>query len=135
MNGAGFLADILHDVDLAALGPTHGGYVFAEHPERWPNPLSFRNLDSRLEAAIRLREEALRFDARGRVIARHSVGSGVVLLFRCDYQIPFLDVRVLWTVGVVLQLTIAPAVAADGVGPLFGVRRRAVGAGEFVAPN
>src|SRR6266481_2212033 len=135
VNGGGFLADIFHDVDLAALGPAHGRDVLAEHPQRGPHSLPCRDFDSCLEAAISLREEALRFEACGRVSARHAVGAGVVLFLRRDYQIPFFSIRVLKATGVVLELLIAPAVAADGVGPLLRVWRRAVRAGEFVPPN
>ena len=56
MNGAGFLADIFHDVDLSALRPTGRGDVFAEHPERGPHSLPFWNSDTRLEATVSLGE-------------------------------------------------------------------------------
>src|SRR3954471_20754796 len=51
-----FLADILHDVDLATLGPADFGDVVSEHPERGPNSLAAGNLDVGLEASIFLRK-------------------------------------------------------------------------------
>src|SRR5208282_1333865 len=37
LDGTGFLANIFHDVDLAALGPACSGNVFSEHPEGGPH--------------------------------------------------------------------------------------------------
>src|SRR4029077_2048529 len=79
VNGAGFLADIFHDVDLAALWPAGRGDIFAEHPERGPHSLPFWDFDSRFEAAVGLREEALSLEAGGGVLTRQAVRSGVGL--------------------------------------------------------
>src|SRR5216684_7248915 len=54
VNHSRLFADILHDVDLAAAGPSCCSNVVAQHPERGPNPLAARNLDARLKTAVRL---------------------------------------------------------------------------------
>src|SRR5580704_11587984 len=54
----GFLADILHDVDLAAVGPARFVDIGAEHPEGGPDSLSTRYLNARLESSIGLRKLA-----------------------------------------------------------------------------
>src|ERR1035438_2332745 len=46
------LADIFHDVDLAAVGPTDLGYVIAHRPERRPDALPVRELDAGFDLAI-----------------------------------------------------------------------------------
>src|ERR1700687_3018606 len=58
---AWFLADVLHDVDFAAVGPPGFVDVVAQHPECGPDSLSARNLDAGLEAPIGLRKLALSF--------------------------------------------------------------------------
>ena len=51
-----FPADILHDVDLTAVGPVNRIDIVAQHPECRPDALPKRNLDPRFEAAIGLAE-------------------------------------------------------------------------------
>src|SRR5579864_6741536 len=48
------LADVLHDVDLTALGPADFADVISEHPECRPDPLPLRDLDAGFEASILL---------------------------------------------------------------------------------
>src|ERR1700728_330252 len=47
-----FLADILHDVDLAAGGPLDSLDIGTQHPKCRPDPLSPRNLDARFETPV-----------------------------------------------------------------------------------
>src|SRR5437773_2628668 len=56
---AGLLADVLHDVDLAARGPADGGDVVAQHPESGPQPLPARYLNTGLDATVLPRAQAL----------------------------------------------------------------------------
>src|SRR5947208_6041905 len=77
VNRAGLLADIFHDVDFAALGPADRTDVIPKHPEGGPHSLSRGNFNARLETAIRLAEEALRFQTGGGVIARRAVAAGI----------------------------------------------------------
>src|SRR6185312_6687156 len=49
-----WLADILHNVNLAALRPAYGAGIVAQQPEGGPYSLSQRQLDARLEASISL---------------------------------------------------------------------------------
>src|SRR5580704_17023520 len=79
--------------------------------------------DARLKSSVRLAEESLRLQARRGVIARHSVGARVGFLLRSDDKIAVLELHVLRAIGVVLELVVAPAVAADVVGPLRRIRR------------
>ena len=44
VDGGGLFADVLHDVDLAALWPSGGGDVIAEHPEGGPDALACGDL-------------------------------------------------------------------------------------------
>src|SRR5437588_10922647 len=49
---ARLLADVLHDVDLAAPGPSHRGAVVAHHPEGGPQAMSPRALHPWLLAPV-----------------------------------------------------------------------------------
>src|SRR5205823_2413666 len=56
---AGLLADVLHDVDLAAPGPAGGGDIIAQHPESGPQPLPTRYLNTGLDATVLPRAQPL----------------------------------------------------------------------------
>jgi hypothetical protein len=131
----GLLADVFHDVDFAALGPADGGNVFSEHPERGPNSLPFRDFDAGLEAAVGLDEQALCLEAGGGVLAGYPVGAGVGFFLRGDDEISFFDSHVFLAIRVGLEFVVAPAFAAEVVGPFGGIGRGAVRSGEFVAPD
>src|SRR5277367_2176 len=135
MNPSGFFANIFHDVDFAALRPARGRNVFSEHPERGPDSLPFRDFYSRFEAAVSLRKKILCFESGGGVVARYAIGAREGFFLRGDDEIASFDARVLGVIGVGLEFVVAPAFAADVVGPFFGVWRRAVWAVEFVAPS
>jgi hypothetical protein len=135
VNGAGLLANIFHDVDLAALRPADSADVVAEHPERGPDALPFGNFDARFETAESLREETLCFQPRGRVFAGDVIGALVVFFAGGDDEIAVFDARVLRAVRVGLEFVIAPAVAAEVVGPFFGIGGGAVRTVEFVGPD
>src|SRR4051812_35338412 len=60
-------ADVLHHVDLAARGPAAAVDVGAEQQEGGPYALAAGDLKARLEAAVRLREDAAREHPRGGV--------------------------------------------------------------------
>src|SRR5207244_4541732 len=49
---AGLLANVLHDVDLAARGPADLVAVVAQHPEGGPQALPARDLNPSLHAAV-----------------------------------------------------------------------------------
>src|SRR5580698_2035091 len=108
MNEIRLFADIFHDVDLAAVRPRHLVDVCAEHPERWPDSLSPRNLDSGLESSIRLRKFPRGLQARRSVVAHHSLGAGVLLLENFDNEVAILLVGIPRAVRVVLQFVVAP---------------------------
>jgi hypothetical protein len=84
MNQTGLFADVLHDVDFAALGPADGRNIVAQHPECGPHSLPRGNLDAGLEAAVGLREQALGLEARGREFPRDVIGTFEVFLARGD---------------------------------------------------
>ena len=131
MEGGGFLADVFHDVDFAALGPADGGNVFAEHPEGGPHALAFRDFDAGFDAAVGLGEEALRFQAGGSVFARDAIGGRVGFFLRGDDEIALFDVGVFGAIGVGLEFVVAPAFAAEVVGPFVGIWRGAVWASRI----
>src|SRR6266540_6219148 len=70
---------VLHDVQLTAGRPTDGADVVAEQPERRPESLPGRELDTRFHSARRDRHLAARRDLRGLietapVVTRNGVG-------------------------------------------------------------
>src|SRR6266568_6164244 len=135
MDGARRLADIFHDVDFPALRPADFADVVAEHPKGGPHPFPGGNLDARFKAPVSLGEESLRLEPRGGVFARYAVRSGEFFFTRGDEQAAIPNFSVRGAIGVVLEFVIAPAVAADVVGPLRLVEQRTVGAVELLAPN
>src|SRR5215472_8711670 len=109
---------VFHDVDLAARRPSRTFEVVAQHPERRPHALSLGNLDPRFEFPVLLREQSLGPDACRRIVARYTVGAGVVFLERGNHEVPTLDLHILRSRGVVLQLMIAPSASAGLNSPL-----------------
>src|SRR5713226_9031065 len=108
VNGAGLLANVFHDVDFTAGGPTHRGDVVAKHPESGPHPLPYRNLDARFKAAVGLAEEPLCLDASRSVTARDAIRAGKAFLLRSNDQISTFDLRILKAIGVALEFLVAP---------------------------
>ncbi len=135
---AGLAADVLHDVDLAAGRPRVLADVVAEHPERRPDALPARHLDPRLELPVRLGELVRGQQPGGGVLAGAVVAlvAGRVLPPGGDHQVALAVVRgVAGAVRVVLQLVVAPAVAAGVVLPLGRVGPGAGGGVELVGPG
>src|SRR5436190_12231123 len=124
---AGFLADVLHDVDLAARGPAGGGNVVAQQPERGPQPLPARDLNPGLDATVLPRAEPLGLEP-GRCVVpvpeRLAAGR--------DDEVASVDMRVLGAVGVELQFGVAPAPAPGLPDPLRGIEGGPV---ELVVPD
>ena len=135
VDNGGLLADVFHDVDLAALGPADFVYVVAKHPEGGPDALALRDFDAGFEAAEGLCEEALCFQARGSVFASDVIGAFEIFFARGDDEIAVFDVGVFAAVGIGLEFVVAPASAAEVVGPFFRVGGGAVGTVEFVGPD
>src|SRR5262249_47628069 len=118
VNGGGFAADVLQDVNLAAGRPASFFDIAPQHPARRPQPFAIRNLDPRFESAVRRGETIAGMEAGGGVFPRHAVGPGVRLAAGDDKQRAVSNDGVLWrAIGVVLQFTVAPTVAADVVCP------------------
>src|SRR6266404_9871794 len=132
---ARLMPDIFHDVDLAAFWPTVFRYVVAEHPERRPDALTFRNLDARFESAIRLGEKILCLESRGSVVASDAIRASEFFLLSGDNQIAVLDFNVLRARSVSLELLIAPALAAQVVRPLCRIGSGAISRREFIGPS
>src|SRR5437870_1619371 len=135
MIDAWLVADIFHDVDLPAFWPTVFRYVVAEHPERRPNALTFRDLDARFESAIRLGEKILCLESRGSVVASDAILASEFFLLSGDNQIVVLDFHVLRARSVSLEFLIAPALAAQVVRPLCRIGSGAVGRRELIGPS
>src|SRR5229473_306875 len=81
-----FLADIFHDVDLAASGPADGTDVVTQHPECRPETLAVGNFNSRLKPSVGLSELILSEQSGRSVVASYAVGPGKGFLERFDYQ-------------------------------------------------
>src|SRR5580692_2147211 len=86
----GFLADILPDVDLAAVGPARFVDIGAEHPEGGPDSLSTRYLTARLESPIGLRKLARGFQASGSVVSGDAVRARVFFPQYLDDEVAIL---------------------------------------------
>ncbi len=108
MNGAvgehGRLAGRLENIDFTAHRPAHVR-VGGQHPERWPQALTFRQLEARLKTAIGPL-------AAGRHIRCTNASRGIVqsldpFLAGGDLESAVGDVKVVGAVG--LQLIVAPA--------------------------
>src|SRR5947207_8064409 len=52
-----------------------------------------------------------------------------------DDQVAALQLRILRQIGIALEFVVAPALATGIVGPLGGIRGRAIGAVELIAPD
>src|SRR5258706_16116567 len=135
MNDARFAPDIFHDVDLAALRPSVRRNVVAKHPECRPHALPRRNLDARFETSVSLRKKVLRFQTRRGVIARNSIRPSKCFFLRGDHEAAALDLRIHGTIGVSLELLIAPTAAAKIVSPFGSIGSGAIRAIKFVAPT
>src|SRR5580704_13910855 len=93
----------LHDVDLAALGPTRGVEVVAQHPEGGPHAVARDDLRADLEPTVGLLELALRLDAGRREVAFAILDGG-------DAQVAQpVGLGVRSVVGIRLKLPYAPA--------------------------
>ncbi len=129
----GLTSDVLHDVDLADVGPAvcHVVGVLvearAEHPERRPRADSLRHLDARFDPAVLELAQPLGLEPSRRVERVL-----VLLLAEFDHEHAVVGARVLAPIGVELRLPVPPPPAADVVGPVRGVDRLAV---ELVAPH
>src|SRR5438046_2654314 len=65
---ARLLADVLHDVDLAAPGPAERGAVVAQHPEGGPQALPARDLNPCFHAPVAPRPQPSGLESGGRVV-------------------------------------------------------------------
>src|SRR6185437_14610964 len=124
---AGLLADVFHDVDLAAPGPPGGGDVVTEHPECRPQALPARDLNPCLHAAVPPCTQTLGLQSRRRVV---TVAERLPAGF--DDQLAAFETRVVGAVGVELELAVPPAVAPGLPDPFPGIEGRAI---ELVVPH
>ncbi len=125
------IADVLHDVNLAAVGPSGTRIIRAEHPECGPDALAFGDLHARLDATVGPRLLAQRLDASRGVV----VGAVSFFLGGDDEIAVAVHGRVVGRVGVVFELAVAKAIAARVKHPFGGIDGRTRGAVELIAPN
>src|SRR5260370_2353692 len=121
MNDRRLLADIFHNVNLAAQGPSHRADIVTQHPESRPQTLAVGDFDSSFKAPIGLPKRSLRFQPCRSVITRNTIGSRKGFVKRLDNQIAVLQSYILHATGVGLQLIVAPAFPSNIVGPLDAV--------------
>src|SRR6185503_17258765 len=100
------LADVLHDVDLAARRPADRADVVTEHPDRRPVPLPFGKLRAHLDASVCDVELVASDEPRRRVLAGAvpALKAARAVGRRLDDQPALLDARVRRLCRVVLVL-------------------------------
>src|SRR6185503_19413741 len=135
VNDRRFLTDILHDVDLATVGPVNNIYVVAQQPERWPNALAVGNPDTRFKSSKRLAEFVFGEQSGRSVLTSYFIRPNKRFFESFDYQSAVLKMRICSAIGVALKFVITPTVAANIKGPLAGTNRRATGSVKLVAPH
>ena len=127
---SGIEPDMLHDVDLAALGPGHG-LIGREHPDRGPGAATAGQLRADLIEAIGPGPRSRADQPRRAIFLSAKVfqsGIGEVLAARLDDQPALLDPRILGPGdGVILLLVVVPPlrVAVRIVAPVARVGRAA----------
>src|SRR6266702_2214358 len=124
---ARLLADVLHDVDLAARGPADRDAVIAQHPKGGPQALPTRDLNPCFHAAVAPRAQPLGLESGGRIVTISER-----LTASLDDEVAACDTRVFGAVGVELELRVAPAVAPGLADPFSRIEGRAV---ELVVPH
>src|SRR6185369_16135845 len=121
--------DVLHDVDLAAVGPAAVYPSGRKHPDPRPRAAARRQFRFHFDAAVSPVAFALRDESRRSVFVTFPR-----IAARFDDEQTVFYARVLRaTFGVELQLFVAPAVTADVVTPLLRVGQTVVV--ELVAPD
>src|SRR5436190_1897904 len=126
VNNRRLAADILHDVDLAAVGPPGGTDVVAQHPKRRPYALAVGNLQACFKSTVGLRELVSRQQPRGSVIPSYVVTAGISFFQRLYNQRAILDDGIRGAIRVGLKFVVTPAVTADVESPLCRVDCRAI---------
>jgi len=137
------VADILHDVHLAAGGPSDRADVVPQHPKGRPNAVAVGHLDAGFHVAVLETLEA-GSQKPGGGIAPHCAVIGVAGLGIDGDEgqgLPVGGVGVRDDLGVVragrvvLEFVIAPAAVARVVGPVGAIRGASHRPVELVAPN
>src|SRR5689334_8210702 len=113
MNYRRLLADVLHNVDLAAVGPMNSIDVITQHPECRPDALAKRNLDSCFEAAIGLAELVLREHSGRGVGASYVVSAGKSFFYRFDDQRTVFKMRVCSAARIGFEFVVTPTLPAN----------------------
>ena len=132
------LAEVLHDVDLAARGPPDLVDVLAEHPEGGPHSPTPRQADPGLHQTVGEGDPVLGDQSRGGVLATAEPTLSLPRVRTPDHdgEVPASVERgVLGAVGVELQLLVPPAMPADLVPPGGGVHRQTGGPVELLRPG
>src|ERR1035438_10161075 len=122
------LADVLHDVDLAAVGPTDSVDVRTHRPESRPDARPVRELDAGFDLAISGGELTFGLEtARG-------VVTGFVFQSANHQMTLAVLMNIFERVRVRLQFVISPtlAVVTEIIDPFGSIRRGVGGAIEFV---
>src|SRR5215471_1166326 len=104
----GLLADVFHDVDLAAVWPASLFDVITHHPKRGPDALSPGDFDASFEASEFLRELTLGLQASRGVVASYAIGAGKFFLKDFDDKIAALMEGVFRAGGIELEFLVAP---------------------------
>src|SRR5262249_49319231 len=135
VNDRRFAANVFHDVDLSASGPTHLPDIRSEHPECRPDALSERHFYAGLDSAVTLAEFVFGKQSCRSIVAPNTVLSSEALLEKLDYKMSVaIEKRVVAAAGIGFKLVVAPAVAPHVVVPLRLIGNAAGRAIEFISP-
>src|SRR5689334_10153912 len=109
-------AEMLHDIDLTATGPSGLADVLAQHPERGPDPARMRDLYPRLDQPVPDRHPVPADQPRGGVPAAAVPPGDQFRVNPPDHQgqIPGpVEGGIARLIGVILQFLVSPPRAAD----------------------
>src|SRR5687767_11521788 len=111
-----FLSDVFHNVNFARARPALAAYIFTEHPEGRPDPLSVWKFHPRFNATILSCLQPLTLNPRRGIWATTKC---CFLLTGFDHQHSILDTYIFRPIGISLPFLITPTVATDIKGPVF----------------
>ena len=135
MSHGRFLANVFHDVNLAATWPTCYVDIVPEHPECRPHSLPERQFDASLETAVGLAEFSKRLQPSGGVVSGFRIRFRILLVQGSDDEIAISQKDVGRAVGIILEFLVAPTLTPGFENPLGTIHGRPIRTIELIAPN
>src|SRR5688572_18407388 len=121
-----FSAYEFHNVNFAGCRPAILIKVISEHPERGPDSLTIRELDSRLDPPILPGMETLRLEP-----CRGIGAPAAEFLAGFDHQHSIFHAYIFGAIRIVLPLLVTPAMTSEIERPVFKIYFRSL---EFILP-